>query len=144
MEVDDDVTHKGLVFLTEYAAESEAAHAVFVELDFIDVLDRVMLEDPSSWQHHYTAEEPAGTLLRKYSYSDRSRYYMHRPEVKAAIGKLMENLYGRITLPMLSQFMPQQYIHAREGILEPKPEALVIDKTCDELSRYWRACGLEV
>ena len=110
--------------------------------DFIGVLDEVMRNDPSSWQGHYTAEEPESTLLRKYSYSDRSRYYMHRPEVKAAIRKLMENLHGRITLTMLSQFMPQQYVHAREGMLELKPEALVIDKTCDELSRYWRACGL--
>jgi tagatose-1,6-bisphosphate aldolase non-catalytic subunit AgaZ/GatZ len=62
--------------------------------------------------------------------------------VKTAIETLMENLRGRITLTMLSQFMPQQYVHAREGMLELKPEALVIDKTCDELSRYWRACGL--
>jgi D-tagatose-1,6-bisphosphate aldolase subunit GatZ/KbaZ len=110
--------------------------------NFIEVLDEVMRKDPSSWQGHYTAEEPESTLLRKYSYSDRSRYYMHRPEVKAAIGKLMENLHDKITLTMLSQFMPQQYVHAREGLLEPEPEALVIDKTCDELSRYWRACGL--
>ena len=110
---------------------------------FIEVLDETMKADPSSWQGHYTAEEPESTLLRKYSYSDRSRYYMHRPEVKTAIETLMENLRGRITLTMLSQFMPQQYVHVREGILEPEPETLVIDKTCDELSRYWRACGLE-
>ena len=111
--------------------------------DFIEVLDEVMREDPSSWQGHYTSEEPESTMLRKYSYSDRSRYYMHRPEVKAAIEQLMKNLSGRIPLPLLSQFMPAQFIHVREGKLEPEPEALVIDKVCDELSRYWRACGLE-
>ncbi|MGX8704522.1 MAG: class II D-tagatose-bisphosphate aldolase non-catalytic subunit [bacterium] len=111
--------------------------------DFIEVLDEVMRNDPSSWQGHYTTEEPESTMLRKYSYSDRSRYYMHRPEVKAAIEQLMKNLSGRIPLPLLSQFMPAQFIHVREGALELKPEALVIDKVCDELSRYWRACGLE-
>ena len=109
---------------------------------FMDVLDDVMVKDPSSWQGHYTAEEPESTLLRKYSYSDRSRYYMHRPEVKTAISKLMENLRDRITLPMLSQFMPEQFTHVREGLIEAEPEALVNDKVCDELSRYWRACGL--
>lgn len=111
--------------------------------DFIEVLDDVMLQDPSSWKGHYTAEEPESTMLRKYSYSDRSRYYMHRPEVKASIEKLMNNLSGRIPMTMLSQFMPEQFTHVREGNLEPEPEALVIDKVCDELSRYWRACGLE-
>ena len=68
---------------------------------------------------------------------------MHRPEVKAAIEKLMGNFSGDVPMTLLSQFMPAQYIHVREGNLEPEPEALVIDKVCDELSRYWRACGLE-
>ena len=112
---------------------------------FIEVLDQVMLEDPSSWQGHYTAEEPESTLLRKYSYSDRSRYYMHRPEVKAAIEKLITNLSGnRIPLPLLSQYMPQQFIHVREGKLEAEPEQLILDRVRDTLSQYWRACGQEV
>ncbi len=112
---------------------------------FIEVLDQVMREDPSSWQGHYTAEEPESTLLRKYSYSDRSRYYMHRPEVKAAIEKLIANLSGnRIPLPLLSQYMPQQFIHVREGKLEAEPEQLILDRVRDTLSQYWRACGQEV
>lgn len=112
--------------------------------ELIEVIDRVMLEDPSSWQGHYTAEEPESTLLRKYSYSDRSRYYMHRPEVKAAIKKLTENLSGnRIPLPLLSQYMPQQFLHVREGLIQAEPEALVTDKVRDTLARYWRACGQE-
>ena len=111
--------------------------------DFIEVLDEVMRKDPSSWQGHYTAEEPESTMLRKYSYSDRSRYYMHRPEIKAAIDKMMNNLKGgKISLPMLSQFMPEQFTRVREGLIEAEPEALVTDKVCGELSRYWRACGL--
>ena len=110
---------------------------------FIGVLDEAMMKDPSNWQGHYTSEEPESTLLRKYSYSDRSRYYMHKPEVKEAIDKMMNNLSGRITLPMLSQFMRSQYTHVREGLIEAEPAALVADKVCDELSRYWRACGLE-
>jgi len=135
---------EGLYALAMMEQELSAAGALEAAKvsDFIEVLDEVMRKDPSSWQEHYTAEEPESTLLRKYSYSDRSRYYMHRPEVKTAIETLMENLRGRITLTMLSQFMPSQYTHVREGLLEPDPEALVIDKICDELSRYWRACGL--
>lgn len=130
--------------LTFAAREALYALAMMDETsDFIEVLDEVMVKDPSSWQGHYTAEEPESTMLRKYSYSDRSRYYMHRPEVKAAIERLMDGFSGGVPMTLLSQFMPQQYIHVREGLIEPEPAALVIDKVCDELSRYWRACGLE-
>ena len=130
--------------LTFAAREALYALAMMDETsDFIEVLDEVMRKDPSSWQGHYTAEEPESTMLRKYSYSDRSRYYMHRPEVKAAIGKLMDHFSDGVPMTVLSQFMPVQYTHVREGNLAPEPEALVIDTVCDELSRYWRACGLE-
>ena len=110
--------------------------------DFVEVLDRVMLEDPSSWRHHYTEEEPASTLLRKYSYSDRSRYYMSRPKVQEALDRLVSNL-REIDLPMtlISQYLPDQYEKIREGRLNPEPKALVIDKVRGVLDQYWRACG---
>ena len=109
---------------------------------FIDVLDKVMKDDPSSWAGHYTAEEPESTMLRKFSYSDRSRYYMHRPEVKDAIDKMMLNLRGSLALPVLSQFMPEQFEHVRCGMVRPEPEDLIIDKIRGRLLDYWKACGL--
>ena len=63
--------------------------------------------------------------------------------MKSAIGRLMNNYSGGVPMTLLSQFMPAQYTHVREGLIKADPAALVIDKVCDELSRYWRACGLE-
>jgi len=123
--------------LCEAGAAPEGASSGLIE-----VLDGVMRDDPSSWRGHYTEEEPESTLLRKYSYSDRSRYYMHRPEVKGAVGRLTENLRGSIPLTLLSQFMPAQYEHVREGLLKAEPEELITDKVRDVLAQYWRACGL--
>ena len=104
--------------------------------DFINVLDRCMLAHPESWRGHYTDKEPESTMLRKFSLSDRSRYYMSYPEVKAAIDKLFKNT-GDMPDVLLSQFMPVQ---AGKG-MEKEPENLVIDHIKEVLDIYWRACG---
>ena len=44
-----------------------------------------MLKDPKNWRGHYTQKEPLSHQLRRFSYSDRSRYYMTVPEVQAAM-----------------------------------------------------------
>ena len=114
--------------------------------DFEETLDRVMLAEPSNWNGHYTDEEPESTFLRKYSYSDRSRYYMHIPEVKDRLERMFANLdESSMPLTLLSQYMPVQYEKVREGAIEAGregfAEALVIDKVREVLAKYWRACG---
>lgn len=114
--------------------------------DFEETLDGAMLAAPGNWQGHYTDVEPESTFMRKYSLSDRSRYYMHRPEVKEKLDAMFSNLEDAgIPLTMLSQYMPVQYEHVREGVIDTDqsglPEALVIDKVQEVLSKYWRACG---
>ena len=51
-----------------------------------------MIQDPRHWEHHYTGDEQATHLLRRYSYSDRVRYYWNAPLVKEAVQTLMSNL----------------------------------------------------
>ena len=96
--------------------------------DFIETLERVMLENPANWQKHYHGSEHDKYIARKYSYSDRCRYYFSLPEVKAAITKLLENIDSvEVPAGLLSQFMPRQYLRVRDGLLELKASALVKD-----------------
>ena len=96
--------------------------------DFIDVLERAMLDNPANWQKHYHGTDEEKRLARKYSYSDRCRYYFSIPEVKQAIAKLFSNFDGvEIPAGLLSQFMPRQYRKVREGKLALKASALVKD-----------------
>jgi len=39
---------------------------------------------PAQLEHHYTGDEQTMHLLRRYSYSDRVRYYWNAPLVKEA------------------------------------------------------------
>jgi D-tagatose-1,6-bisphosphate aldolase subunit GatZ/KbaZ len=108
----------------------------------MEVLERVMLEDPRHWEHHYTGDAHATRLLRRYSYSDRVRYYWTNPRVKEAVAKLIENLRG-IAIPetMLSAFLPEQYVAVRAGTLRPDAHALIIHRIRGTLRAYAAACG---
>ena len=109
---------------------------------FIEVLEAAMLSAPGNWKGHYPARGNQSRQLRQFSYSDRSRYYMTQPSVEAAVERLLENLKDGIPMGMLSQFLPTQYAHIRQGTLRNDPRDIVLDKVRDTLKIYWNACGL--
>lgn len=95
---------------------------------FIEVMEDTMLKNPGNWKKHYHGIEGQLKIKRKYSFSDRCRYYFAQPEIKAAIDKLFANLSEtEIPLSMLRQYMPQQYIKVRDGLLAMDPKELAED-----------------
>ena len=103
--------------------------------------ERVMLEQPGNWQKYYPAEEPSGRLYRRYSYSDRIRYYWPQPDIKEATDKLLANLEGvDIPAPLLGQYMPLQYTAVRSGELDISPRELVIHHIMKVTGAYAGAC----
>ncbi|HJF41092.1 MAG TPA: class II D-tagatose-bisphosphate aldolase, non-catalytic subunit, partial [[Clostridium] spiroforme] len=105
--------------------------------NLIETLDKAMLNDDKYWKKHYQGTDLEIRLKRKYSFSDRCRYYMPLPEVNDAINTLIDNLntYG-IPLNLLSQFMPIQYTKVREGKLDNNPEALIVDRIINTIDEY--------
>ena len=105
------------------------------------VVDRVMLAEPRWWQGYYEGDEDEQRLARRYSYSDRVRYYWPHPEISAAQQRLLDNLRARpIPLPLLSAYLPDQYTRVRAGELGTDPAALAIDRVRDVLRGYAAAC----
>ncbi len=93
--------------------------------NFIDVLEEVMLENPKNWNKYYHGNELELHLARKYSFSDRCRYYFSDKRIENAIKILFKNLNEtKIPLNMLHQYMPNQYIKVRDGVISPTPEEL--------------------
>lgn len=100
-----------------------------------------MLNEPGHWQKYYSADEGPGRLYRRYSYSDRIRYYWNRPAIKQAVDKLFTNLSAiDVPLPLLSQYMPLQYAAVREGTLANNPRAMVLHHIMQVTARYADAC----
>jgi D-tagatose-1,6-bisphosphate aldolase subunit GatZ/KbaZ len=111
--------------------------------DLVATMDAAMLADPTWWAGYYHDGDPGEQrLARRYSYSDRSRYYWPDPAVSAAVDKLFHNLdTAGIPLPMLSQHLPDQYRRVRAGELINNAHALAVDHVRDVLRDYAHACG---
>ena len=105
--------------------------------NFIEILDKEMLADPKDWKKYYKGNEEEQRIARKYSFSDRCRYYMSRPEVVKATEKLIENIEGvKVPLSMIHQFFPNQYIRIRDGRLNNEPRAVIFDHIMDVIDDY--------
>ncbi len=106
-----------------------------------DVCEQEMLEDPKNWQRFYPVPASKGTLYRRYSYSDRIRYYWCQPRIQKAVDCLFKNLTNSgIPLPLLSQFLPEQYRAIRNNTLIATPQELVKSKIKQVTQSYAQAC----
>ena len=105
----------------------------------MEVLDEAMLANPKNWQKHYHGNKQEIALKRKYSFSDRSRYYMPTENVSKAINILMNNFKDGVPLNLLSQFMPIQYTKVRDGVINNNPEELIIDRIVNTIDEYLQA-----
>ena len=106
-----------------------------------EVVDQTMLADPRWWRGYYSGGADAERLARRYSYSDRLRYYWPDERIVAAVDVLFGNLREvGIPLPLLSAYLPRQYTRVRAGTLEADPLALAVDCVRDPLREYARAC----
>lgn len=106
-----------------------------------DVCEQTMLEHPSNWQKYYQVPANLALFYRHYSFSDRIRYYWANERVNQAVECMMNNLTAiDIPLPLISQFLPNQYQAVRSGKLANDAQSLVIDKIMQVTDVYSRAC----
>jgi len=109
-----------------------------VELShFIENLDHVMVSDPGEWEGHYHGNDKQIQFSCKYSFSDRSRYYMGKEVVAKSLSIMIHNLsFIEIPLAIISQYMPEQYAKIRAGSLKNDPVSLIKDKIRNVLDYY--------
>lgn len=110
----------------------------------IEVLEREMMSEPEHWKSYYHGSAGEQRLARKFSYSDRSRYYWPRPRVDGALQRLMSNLATYPpSVPILSQYLPIQAAELRAGKLVNEPQAIIRSKINEVLAIYSTACGTQ-
>ena len=109
-------------------------------IDFIETLDSIMLSKPHIWQHYYTGTPADIALKRKFSYSDRWRYYAAEKQVVDAARALCIGLNDRVVpLTLLHQFLPEQYMKIRRTNLKNDAAEIVKDKVKAVLHKYYSA-----
>ncbi|MGA2503430.1 MAG: class II D-tagatose-bisphosphate aldolase, non-catalytic subunit [Anaerolineales bacterium] len=109
--------------------------------ELVAVLEQVMLRHPQHWQDHYHGTPDQLAFARKFSRSDRIRYYWPLPEVQAALGKLFSNLEGvDIPMSLLSKVAPRLVNQIQTGRNLNHPADLIDASIQAVLDDYQVAC----
>ncbi len=125
------------IFALAYIEKEVYHDNIDAQSNFIEVLEAAMLESPKYWKNHYHGTVEELRLKRKFSFSDRCRYYFPTNAVNNALETLISNLRQTgVPLNLLTQFMPIQYTKVREGVLDNDPEALIVDRIINTLDEY--------
>ncbi len=131
------------LFALAYAEKEQYKDEPEKQSHFMEVLDEAMLKDPKYYSHHYYGTPAEIAFKRKFSFSDRCRYYLPQPEVEAAQKKLFDNFKDGVPYGLLSQFMPIAYTKVREGKLHNDPVSLVKDRVINTVNEYLYASHQE-
>jgi len=107
----------------------------------IERLDEAMQREPAHWKDHYRGMELDLALERKYSLSDRIRYYWVKPEVQSALDLLLKNFGGNpLPLSLVSQYCHSEYTPIREGKMKNSARAILTESVSAVLRDYLQAC----
>jgi D-tagatose-1,6-bisphosphate aldolase subunit GatZ/KbaZ len=109
--------------------------------NIIAIMDEVMVQYPEYWSGYYHGTPEEKAFKRKFSLSDRIRYYWSQPKVECAFRKLMMNLSNQeLPLTLMSQYAPSELNILQEKDLPFTPDNIISTKITHVLDRYWQAC----
>ncbi|HLE53563.1 MAG TPA: class II D-tagatose-bisphosphate aldolase, non-catalytic subunit [Anaerolineales bacterium] len=131
------------VFALAMMEQEWLAHRPGVALSrFFEILDEVLSRDPLHYVKYYEGDKSRVAFARKYSFSDRIRYYWNNSEIERALSRLLENLARNPPpLTLISQFLPVQYQNIRTGKIGNHPRQLVWDRIREVAACYSQACS---
>ncbi len=97
-----------------------------------------MAAQPEDWQDYYTGDAASVELLKRFSYSDRIRYYWNDPQVAAALKRMLANLSAQ---PLPETILSQFFFGQEFGEMPTTAEALISSQIEGSVRRYFEACG---
>jgi len=110
--------------------------------ELVETVEKQMFRNPKYWSAYYEGDQAQLRLARKYSYSDRIRYYWPNTAIQRSLNRLQENLSKQeIPLNILSQYLPLQYEAIREGRLQNTAPELIEYGITQVLNLYSFATG---
>ncbi len=109
--------------------------------NIISVLENVMVEHPEHWIKYYHGTEAEQVLKRKYSFSDRIRYYWTEQRVQRALNTMLAKLTPiSLPMPLLKQFVPDIWANSEGKWKTITPEQILLAKIKNVLEDYNQAC----
>lgn len=110
--------------------------------NLISIIDQEMVKNPEYWLKHFSGDTRRVALSRKYSLSDRIRYYWNMPSVHFSFERLMNNL-ANISIPhsLLRQYGLAQNRNGFSEQTQLTPELIILGKINEVVSDYMIACN---
>ena len=106
-----------------------------------EAMEDEMAANPGNWEKYYGGSDDDRRFARTYSYSDRIRYYWNGEKADKALTTLLENLEARlIPMPLISQYLPDQYWAIRRGEIKCNARSLIHHRIMQVTEDYARAC----
>ena len=109
------------------------------------ICEERMLAEPKNWQRFYHGTADEQRVLRRYSLSDRIRYYWPDPAIEEATQRLLSNLDNirPIPLGLIAQYLPQQLAALRDDWISDDPVSLIKHAVRAVIEPYAAACNEE-
>ena len=110
--------------------------------NLVETMDRVMSIHHDHWQDYYHGTIAEIAFKRRYSLSDRMRYYWNYPEVQCAYDQLVKNM-RRIEIPfsIMSEVMPADKLRLFDPRRTYTFKNIIESYIFQVLSEYSTACG---
>jgi D-tagatose-1,6-bisphosphate aldolase subunit GatZ/KbaZ len=106
-----------------------------------EILEMEMVARPEYWEKYYSGNTYQRHLARKFSFSDRIRYYWPADRVQESLANLLQNLRDvSLPLSLVSQFFPIQYERIRRKQIDNDPVAIILDHIQLVIEKYSLAC----
>jgi D-tagatose-1,6-bisphosphate aldolase subunit GatZ/KbaZ len=104
-------------------------------------LEAAMLRQPIYWQKYYRGSLHEQAFKRKFSMSDRIRYYWTDAQVQKELAHLFSHFVDRpIPLSLVSQYMPDLLSSIRSGSIQNRAGSLLKARIQNILNDYHTAC----
>ncbi len=115
-----------------------------LQSNLITVINKDMIKNPKYWGKYFKGSNLEVTLARKYSLSDRIRYYWMDSSVQNSLNRLILNLTD-IQIP--GQVLHQYGLIETDEAIPSKnsisPQAIIINRIDEVLQKYRVACQSE-
>jgi len=109
-----------------------------------EAMERAMMRNPVYWRPYYHGDEKELSLARRYSYSDRCRYYWPDEQVQRELNMLVANLSASPPpLTLVHQYLPEEYDAVRAGRIRNTPVEIIHERIRKVVRIYAAACAGE-
>ncbi len=104
---------------------------------FRDVLEGKLMSDEKYWKNYYHGSEQDIAYARKFSLSDRCRYYLDDETINASIHRLIANINAAdLPFGLISQYFPEQKERVLTKTDKVTAQVLIKERIKDVLKTY--------